>query len=148
MAHALPFGFQDLTPRFIINLDPTKLISNPDEFFSDFQKEKERVSKQADLCIQAFHSSPWDGAMKFWSLITRNETTTASKTGIMANLFIAAGVITNSPVIITLSLLGSTAAHIVGVEEAKQKEMMDRMLKEIQKANISLSKTNKALLRS
>ena len=135
----------DLEFRPLIDIDAHRLITDPKGSLKDLDKRIQELKAQGKETFEVFSQSPVEGVKRIWTQSTGHQSTFASKIGIVSNLLIAAGLFVGNPVIITLSLIASSMAHVTGAEEALQKEMIERTIAHLTAVNQTLVKTNESL---
>ncbi len=82
---------------------------------------------------------------KVIKLITKAPGALYSKIGMISNVCIAAGAVSGNPGLITVSWMGSTAAHLANAEDAAKLEALGRAVDELTDAKKELEQTNTLL---
>lgn len=129
-----------IPPHVMAHLpSPVKqVIDYSQSTLTGLEREVERVRTKATDIFQAFQRSPLEGAQRVWTQLTQNPENVSSSIGLASNVVTLAGVILGNPILITVSLIGSSVAHVVSSDAIQQKE-------ELKKRNEALEREKRAL---
>lgn len=117
-----------IPPSIMAHLpSPIKQVIGHSQYaLAGLEKEVEKVKTQATEIFAAFQRSPLEGAQRIWTHLTQNPENVSTTLGLASNIVTLVGVIFGNPILITVSLVSSSVAHVVNRDAIQQKEEVKR----------------------